>query len=71
MSPNGNPDNQSCAMCLYWQPATVYGLESGNCRRLSPVVSVVGGLRSSHFPVTKRDQWCGEFSWGGREAGGR
>ena len=48
-----------CYTCVYWR--TVDGL-TGECRALPPTPVIDRkGRRTSEFPVTGNEEWCGEF----------
>lgn len=47
----------TCDQCAYWEQTTKTG---GDCRRRSPAVFELHGLRS--WPETGAWSWCGEFA---------
>lgn len=55
--------DRCCANCVHWKRADWLGKvqDYGECRRLSPVLSVHYDALAS-FPKTQSDGWCGEFS---------
>jgi hypothetical protein len=44
---------QRCVNCLYWQTVPLTYADAGHCHRFAP--------DSSGWPVTGKDEWCGEF----------
>lgn len=48
--------NEACQRCAYWDPFKQDGPSLGLCRRLPPRLEA-----HSEFPMTKGEDWCGEF----------
>ena len=57
-------ESRSCGLCQYWAPVWTLNLGNGDmrskrggCHRHAPRSSAL----TQSWPVTKSDQWCGEF----------
>jgi len=54
---------KACRACTYWHKT---GVDQGECRRHAPqtiVFKVDKDMKfESHFPVTKGEDWCGDYS---------
>ena len=54
----------NCENCRFWSPVSgslfEQKLANGECRRKSPVLVVSRG-RVRLWPLTKADDWCGDF----------
>ena len=54
-----------CALCVYWKTDQVGSHPmAGHCHRYPPGVYInpTSGTIVQKFPMTERNQWCGEWS---------
>ena len=51
----------ACISCVYWEPGGV----KGRCHRRAPVPAASN--QQAIWPVTDRDDWCGEYAEAPRE----
>ncbi len=52
-------ETRSCHSCSNFSGEEA--AERGECRRLPPVLIVVGEKIGCQWPVVKKDAWCGEW----------
>ena len=62
-----------CGRCIFWDSLFVVGEEGpqdddeGKCRRHPPVVVVLPERVDNYQPLTKREDWCGEYKRDSRQ----